>query len=103
MQHCGTTMSAGRNCWMLCSNVVRGRRCTAEEADQRGQLAVTAAAVVREALAAAPAGRASGPPDGIRAESYDMYTMSKIMHKCQRAEALTAVREGNGLPGEVSS
>ncbi|PNW73896.1 hypothetical protein CHLRE_13g577201v5 [Chlamydomonas reinhardtii] len=49
-----------------------GRRCTAEEADQLGRVAVSAAEVRAAPLAAAPAGRAAGP-DGIPVELYQHY------------------------------
>ncbi|PNW79403.1 hypothetical protein CHLRE_09g413566v5 [Chlamydomonas reinhardtii] len=71
-----------------------GRRCTAEEAEQLGRGAVSAAEV-RAALAAAPAGRAAGP-DGIPVELYQHHDsdFAPVL-----ADVFTAVGEGAGVPG----
>ncbi len=70
-----------------------GQRCTAEEAEQLGQLAVTAAEV-RAALATASPGRSPGP-DGIPVELYQHYEaeFAPVL-----AEVFTAVGEGIGVP-----
>ena len=70
------------------------RCCSAEEADQLGNLTVSVAEVLA-ALSAAPAGRAPGP-DGIPVELYQHYgaAFAPVL-----AEVFTAVGGGAGVPG----
>ena len=72
------------------------RCCSAEEADQLGNLTVSVAEVLA-ALSAAPAGRAPGP-DGIPVELYQHYgaAFAPVL-----AEVFTAVGGGRGGPGGV--